>query len=441
MKTNNDHNISHLIPKVPTEYNISMTQIKEDKAYRPISAIVKRPESGKHYKNQLSKNKKDFLNFIPSIPLVDNPILPLVRKNSTKLEKEQLYEEIMQLKTVINNLKKDLALSKSDNVKKTNEINKKDKVIEDIADNSQSSMFNSGSDMSCVSKAKEANLVIKMKKQFKDLKNQHKEKCEELEKLKKTLKFTKINEIAQESKVYFDELNKIKSFYVLSLQQNEINENNLSENLQLKDNINKQQYFILSLQENIQKLNLELKNKEQDFQNLSNQLNQKISNVTKLKKDIKFQNQINERLTKDKNDNSEIISLKQEYERKLAISQKEMNYYKELSDKRDRKIKELDANIRNNALMSVSNATNFSQTNNLDIKYIQDNPEEKSDKLILLLKSKLKELNQENENLRNRNKVTDDRNRNNSTSSYNGMGGSPNIERHLEGKNLIKIYF
>lgn len=433
MKSNNEHNISHLIPKVPTDYNINITNIRDEKLNRPISAIIKRPDSSKYYKQQITRKKNDFINIIPSIPLVEGPSLPIVRKNSSKLEKEQLCEEIMHLKNMVNNLKKELALSKSENVKKANEINRKDKVIEDIADNSQNSMFGGSNDMSYLSKAKEANLIIKLKKQFKDLKVQFAEKCEELEKVKKNIKFTKINEITQESKVYVDELNKIKSFYILSLQQNEINENNLNDNLQLKDTMNKQQYVIISLQENIQKLNLDLKEKDSEIINLNSQLNKQNNQLVKLKKDIKFQNQINERLSKDKKDNSEIVSLKQEFDKKLSVVQKEMNYYKELADRRDRKIKELDAGMKNTGSMSGSN-THFSHTNNLDIKYMQQNPEEKSENLILLLKSKLKELALENENLKNRNRITDERNRNNSTSSYNGMSASPNQEKQIEGK-------
>ena len=67
-------------------------------------------------------------------------------------------------------------------------------------------------------------MIIGLKKQFKDVQRDLKNKTTELENIKKTMKNTKINELNSEVITYQDELQKLKSFYEISLQQNAINE-------------------------------------------------------------------------------------------------------------------------------------------------------------------------------------------------------------------------
>jgi len=148
-----------------------------------------------------------------------NNEIPKIRPmtSTTKKDKESLYEENMQLKNYINTIKKDFAFSKSDNRKLERELDKKEKIIEDIVDsgNLQGDKIN---------KAKETHLIIGLKKQFKDVQTQLKNKTVELDNIKKTLKVTKLNELNIEVNTYTDELQKLKSFYEIALQQNAINE-------------------------------------------------------------------------------------------------------------------------------------------------------------------------------------------------------------------------
>jgi len=148
-----------------------------------------------------------------------NNEIPKIRPmtSTTKKDKESLYEENMQLKNYINTIKKDFAFSKSDNRKLELELDKKEKIIEDIVDsgNLQGDKIN---------KAKETHLIIGLKKQFKDVQTKLKNKTVELDNIKKTLKVTKLNELNIEVNTYTDELQKLKSFYEIALQQNAINE-------------------------------------------------------------------------------------------------------------------------------------------------------------------------------------------------------------------------
>lgn len=398
--------MSHAIGKSPQDNSLYYQNIKDDRVHRPISAINKRPEFPKSAKGNFSKIKNEFPSVLYNLGIDNTFVIPR-SKGHIGLEKEKLYEEILHLKSINNTLKRELTLVKSENNKKEQEINKKDKVIEDIVVDSQQSMFNSQSESKHVLKAKDAHLLIKMKKQFKELKVEFKEKCEELEQLKKTLKLTKINEIAIESKTYLEELNKIKAFYVLSLQQNQIQENNLVDVANLQDQNAKQQFIINSMQENIQKLQNDLKNKDSEILALSENLNKKIGQLNKAKKDIKFQLEVNERLSKGKRENNEITMVKAEYAQKIADLTKDLNHYKDMAGRNERKARDLDAAIKkmNNPTSSQTSFANYKE----EIKYFQENPEEKSDKTVLLLKSKLQELAKENEKLRNKNKAFEDK--------------------------------
>ncbi len=111
---------------------------------RPVSAIVRRPDSANKFGRHAPFSKKYiYFYFIlrPShseFPLVNldfavgvNPCK--ARPMTTNMDKEKLYEENMQLKNLLNKIKKDFAFSKSEVHKLEIELNKKEKIIEEIA--------------------------------------------------------------------------------------------------------------------------------------------------------------------------------------------------------------------------------------------------------------------------------------------------------------------
>ena len=81
---------------------------------------------------------------------------------------------------------------------------------------------------------------------------------QEIENLKKTIKQTKIHEISNENKVLFDELGKLKALCEFYIQQNTNNERNLREFSQVKENLSRQDYIIITLQEGLKKLQEDL---------------------------------------------------------------------------------------------------------------------------------------------------------------------------------------
>jgi hypothetical protein len=74
--------------------------------------------------------------------------------------------------------------------------------------------------MKLLQRLRDNNLLNNIKKQYSELKKEYSKKETELENLKKTLKSTKLKEIQGETQIYIDELQKLKSLYDVSSQNN-----------------------------------------------------------------------------------------------------------------------------------------------------------------------------------------------------------------------------
>ena len=87
--------------------------------------------------------------------------------------------------------------------------------------------------------------------------------------------------------------------------------------------------------------------------------------------------------------------------KKISDLRKDYNFYKDLSEKRDKRIRELENLLKfnKNSGNNISSATNSERLYKFD-----ENPEEKTDSTILLLKSKLHELKNQKDLLEKNNK-------------------------------------
>jgi hypothetical protein len=132
------------------------------------------------------------------------------------VEKEKIAEECMQLKCTVNSLNKELAFTKSEVHKRDRELNNKNKVLQDIYCESQNNMMKPDNEIKVLQKLRDNNLIANMKKQYSELKKELQRKENELVELKRTVKSTKIKEIQDESKVYIEELKKLKAMYEIS---------------------------------------------------------------------------------------------------------------------------------------------------------------------------------------------------------------------------------
>ena len=298
------------------------------KIYSPLHTKLNklyRSSSQKSYSRPLSCTTRAFPS-LHSFNTMNTPKLKSKSKkdkkhNSYNIEKEKLYQETYQIKKVVKILTKKLSLLKKENLRKENQIKKKQKKINDIIfsnndsfyDNSNNAYLynnnsnnnynnnynnnksfnnfsanlsmnninnNLNSNVSINSKifnqkyVPTLNLIVKIKKTINQMNNEIKAEKEKYEAIKKSIYLTKMNELKIESTLLEEQINKIKLFINKAFIIQEENIKKKNEYLNIKDNINKQLEIIRNLSEKS-----ELLNKEE---------NELKSNFVKIKKNLIF---------------------------------------------------------------------------------------------------------------------------------------------------------
>lgn len=123
-----------------------------------------------------------------------------------------------------------------------------------------------------------------------------KKKNEEIENFKKTNKISKINELSLENKSILEEMIRLKRLYEQACFKIIETEKYLKDMSELQENFNKQVYLILTLQDNLKKTQADSLMKNEQINKANQLITEKIKKIAKLKKDLKFQLEINERL-------------------------------------------------------------------------------------------------------------------------------------------------
>ena len=134
-----------------------------------------RPNSAS--KRQLNIFKKNISRDTPPPILYTLPNTQQKKRSGmgNKIEREELYEYNMQLKDIINNLKKELAEVKHKVVKKDIEIRKKEKLIKEC---SKENDIESNHELN-LEKARESTLISLYKKQYNELRESFNKKVKE----------------------------------------------------------------------------------------------------------------------------------------------------------------------------------------------------------------------------------------------------------------------
>ena len=160
------------------------------------------------------------------------------------IDRERLLEENLNLKNQLNKMQSEHLNRKKEISILENEINEKDKILENIINDSSIPY----------SKINEMQLVINLKKQYKELKKDYEKTIKDLEYVKKNVKNIKINDLLSENHDLSEQIYKLKNLYKNSQFKN----HNLQENVQdvntMKDALSKQDFMIINFQENNQKM-------------------------------------------------------------------------------------------------------------------------------------------------------------------------------------------
>ena len=125
------------------------------------------------------------------------------------IEREQLYENNLKLKETINQLKRELAESKYNVLKREIELREKEKIIRNCIKENELEYEQDKS----IEKAKESALLTLCKEKYNTLKSTYEKEIEENKILKANIKITKIKEFQIENDILNKELLKIKQLY------------------------------------------------------------------------------------------------------------------------------------------------------------------------------------------------------------------------------------
>ena len=245
-------------------------------------------------------------------------------------------QENINLKNKLNKMNTEKMNAKREITNLENELLQKEKIIENMINESQ---MNSNT----FAKASEMNLVINVKRQYKDLKKEYEKNIQSLEQAKKDIKNIRLNDLVTENKNLASKIEKYKHMYYT----NESQKNKLQKNVQdinaMKQALTKQDEMLHSYQENCQKMELEILNLNEDIDKLQTSKSKKDDIYNKLKKKLKLQKQLNEKLTliRDNIQNTEIFCImKNEYEQKLQKLRKDLAYYRDSNTKNEQLVKE-----------------------------------------------------------------------------------------------------
>ena len=319
------------------------------------------------------------------------------------IDRERLLEENLSLKNQLNKMQTAHMNRKKEISFLENEISQKDKIIENYINDSSIPY----------SKINEMQLVINIKKRYKDLKKDYEKSIKDLDDIKKNTKNSKINELISENQNLYNQIDRMKNLCENSLFQNQNLQGNIQDVNSMKNALSKQDFMIMNFQENNKKMIEAIQNLNIEIEKLKKQKNNKTEMINKLKQKLKYQHQINERLIMKRENiqsSDEYLTLKNKYEKKLQIIKKDLAYYKDSNSKKEKIIRELkqfqkekndllsNTYPQNSNMIIVSNQ----QNNNENI----DKEKEKNEKIFLLQsrfqeeKTERKRLEKEIENLK-----------------------------------------
>ena len=297
------------------------------------------------------------------------------------IDRERLLEENLSLKNQLNKMQTAHMNRKKEISFLENEISQRDKIIENIMNDSSIPY----------SKINEMQLVINIKKRYKDLKKDYEKSLKDLDDIKKNTKNSKINELISENQNLYNQIDKMKNLCENTFFQNQNLQGNIQDVNSMKNALSKQDFMIMNFQENNQKMLEAIQNLNIEIEKLKKQKDSKTEMINKLKQKLKYQHQINERLIMKRENiqsSDEYLTLKNKYEKKLQIIKKDLAYYKDSNSKKEKIIRELkqfqkekeellsNTYQQNSKMIIVSNQQNNNQN--------EEQEKEKNNKLLLL---------------------------------------------------------
>ena len=188
-----------------------------------------------------------------------------------KIEREQLYENNLQLRENLNKLEIKLKKSQYQNVKTEMELRKKEKIIQNFVKENSKEEVNKET----IIPVKESALLTKFKQKYNKLKSDYEKLNNDYKILKANIKLTNIKEYQIENEIFNTELKKIKALYQNSKKYYNKYKDTLEKLKEIKIKFVEQHAIILNSKkqiemcnEQIKKLNEENSEKKKNMENI-----------------------------------------------------------------------------------------------------------------------------------------------------------------------------
>ena len=294
---------------------------------RPNSAI----KSNRYYL-KLNTNNYSYINPPPIIFTSPNNKRP--KNMGNKMEKEELYENNMQLKKSISKMQKELAQTKFQVVKRGMELQVKEKILRECLKENDIEIDHQMK----LDRGRESAIITLYKEKYISLKKKYDEECRINKILKSNITNSKIKEYQIENDILSKEISKIKALYEQSLENIEKLNKTIQELYFLKDKLIEQHKIISTFSKKNELLNKEINILKQDNYELTAKLevnNKKREKLLKWNDKLKIKNiqflknrKINENYMLKNDDNvRKIRDLKKELtEVKFAFNRKVFDY-------------------------------------------------------------------------------------------------------------------
>jgi len=307
-----------------------------------------------------------------------------------KIEREQLYENNMQLKDIINKLKKELAETRNQVVKKDIEIRKKERIIKEC---SKENDIEAVHEMN-LEKARESTLVSLCKDKYNELKRSFKKKCEENDILNANIKITKLKEYQIQIDVLKSEMEKLRQLYLSTLDDNNRLNDFIKEYQVLKDKFIVQHNIINNLMKKCNQYNNDINDLKEENAVLKEQLEQYKRKRKQLYSD-KLKLQISNRKYMEQKKNKESYDINIDDKMKsISYLEKERKEYKrlyELKNQECNKFIEENRKLKDSELKKKQEKESLKPFNYKSIKFIENKKESPDSNKTGLYKSLLDE--------------------------------------------------
>ena len=173
-----------------------------------------------------------------------------------KIEKEQLYENNMQLREKLNKLEKKLKKLRYINIKTETELREKEKLIRNYINKSTKEKI----DENIINSLNKSTLLTKFKQKYKEIKADYEKLDNDYNILKSNKKLTSIKEYQIEIELLNKEINKIKSLYENSKIYYYKYKDSIEKLKEVKIKFIEQHLIISSYEKKIEALNEQIKN-------------------------------------------------------------------------------------------------------------------------------------------------------------------------------------